>query len=206
LSFTKHKGQQLARYTEKEFNMSKSGFIISLDNQTDTGLRKNWCTTQAWWTNQSNQFSRTSNNVTANVGENAIIQVEARGTFLGEQQAFTLECKVNSIQAWVCYPNTVTGATSKNLIVSSMNPNNPNRSPAPTLSARAICFTGTPDDTSPVTTGFLNLSPAWVPTNEDLLPPNNTGHVCVIATSAGIFDVNGDALPVGISIANDDLS
>lgn len=193
--------------------MSKVGFIISLDNLTDVGDRTNWCSTQQFWTNQSMQLSGTSvDNTTARVGDSVTIQVEVRGlpwtNSLGE--TFTQENNVNSIQAWACYPNTIPndpGAFNMNAIVPSMNPSNPNRSIPPTLpNPPAVCFGGAPDDPAPVTTGFLNLAPVWKPIADDLLPPNQNGHVCIVANCAGIADVNGDQAPIGFTIANDDLT
>lgn len=193
--------------------MSRVGFIISLDNLTDNGDRTNWCSTKQFWTNQSIQLSGTSvDNTTARVGDSVTIQVEVRGLFWtnNEGQTFTQENNVNVIQAWACYPNTIPmapGAFNVNAIVPSMNPSNPNRSIPPTLpNPPAICFGGSTDDPAPVTTGFLNLAPVWKPTADDLLPPNQDGHVCIVANCAGIADVNGDQAPIGFTIPNDDLT
>jgi len=193
--------------------MSRVGFIISLDNLTDNGDRTNWCSTKQFWTNQSIQLSGTSvDNTTARVGDTVTIQVEVRGVPWTNNQGetFTQENNVNSIQAWACYPNTIPmqpGAFNTNAIVASMNPSNPNRSTPPTLpNPPAICFGGSPDDPAPVTTGFLSLAPVWKPIADDLLPPNQNGHVCIVANCAGIADVNGDQAPIGFTIPNDDLT
>jgi hypothetical protein len=190
--------------------MSKVGFIISLDNTSDIGVRTNWCSTQPFWTNQSIQLSGTSvDNATTRVGDSVTIQVEVRGVpwTNAEGRTFTQENHVNSIQAWACYPNTMPGSFSQNSIVSSMNPQNPQRSLPPTLpKPPAVCFGGSPDDPAPVTTGFLSLEPVWKPTSEDLLPPNQDGHFCIVTTCAGLADTNGDNAPVGTTIANDDLT
>jgi hypothetical protein len=99
------------------------------------------------------------------------------------------------------------GAFNVNAIVASMNPSNPSRSIPPTLpNPPAICFGGAPDDPAPVTTNFLNLTPVWKPIADDLLPPNQDGHVCIVANCAGIADVNGDQAPIGFTIPNDDLT
>lgn len=189
--------------------MSRVGFIISLDNLSDNGARINWCSAQPFWTNQSMQLSGTSiDNATARVGDSVTVQVEVRGLFWTNEQGqtFTQENSVNSIQAWACYPNTVPGTFNQSLIVFSMNPANSGRSLPPTLPSPAICFGGSPDDPAPSTTGFLNLTPVWKPVSDDLLPPNQDGHVCLIATCAGFADTNGDDAPIGTTIANDDVT
>jgi hypothetical protein len=107
-------------------NMAAPGFIISLDNSWDNGARSNWCQTKQWWTNQSIQLTGTVDN------DKVTIQVEVRGTTLG-LGGFTVLCNVNSIQAWVCYPNSIPGTASQNLIVWSMNPANAARSLPPSL-------------------------------------------------------------------------
>ena len=56
--------------------MTAVGPFISLDNETDTGERTNWCTTQTWWTSTSIQFTGTATNATAKVGNSVTIQVE----------------------------------------------------------------------------------------------------------------------------------
>lgn len=185
--------------------MTAPGFIISLDNSLDDGTRSNWCQTKQWWTNQSIQLTGTVDNSTAKVGDKVTIQAEVRGTTLG-LDGLTVECIVNSIQAWVCYPNTIAGAASQNLIVWSMNPANPARSLPPSLPRPVVCFTGAPDDPSPVTTGFQPLAPVWVPGDQDLIPPNTYTHMCVVATCAGFADVNGADFSVGTQIFSDDLS
>jgi hypothetical protein len=96
---------------------SPVGPFISLDNETDTGDRTNWCPTEAWWTTQSIQLTGTLTNATAQVGDNVTIQVEARGSPIGTN-GFTTSCTVSTIQAWVCYPNSVAGGGSSSLIVS----------------------------------------------------------------------------------------
>ncbi len=189
--------------------MSRVGFIISLDNLLDNGARVNWCSAQPFWTNQSMQLSGTSvDNATARVGDSVTVQVEVRGLFWTNEQGqtFTQENSVNSIQAWACYPNTLPGTFNQSLIVFSMNPANAQRSLPPTLPNPAICFGGSPDDPPPSTTGFLNLTPVWKPVADDLLPPNQDGHVCLIATCAGFADTNGDDAPIGTTIANDDVT
>ncbi len=193
--------------------MSRVGFIISLDNLTDVGDRTNWCTTKQFWTNQSMQLSGTSvDNTTARVGDSVTVQVEVRALFWTNDQGevSSAEMNVNTIQAWACYPNTIPnnpGAFNMNAIVPSMNPSNPNRSIPPTLpNPPAVCFGGSSDDPPPSTTGFLNLAPVWKPTADDLLPPNQDGHVCLVANCAGVADVNGDQAPIGFTIPNDDLT
>jgi hypothetical protein len=199
--------------------MSRVGFIISLDNVWDNGNRTNWCNSLNpiskgnFWTNQSIQLSGTSvDNATARVGDNVTIQVEVRGLFWtnSEGQVGTVENQVTNIQAWACYPNTIPnnpGLFNANSIVSSMNPMNPSRSTPPTLPNPTHFSSGASDDPPPASTGFLNLTPVWQPTSEDVVPPNHQdGHICIVATCAGIADVNGDAVPIGTLIANDDLT
>jgi len=88
-----------------------------------------------------------------------------------------------------------------------MNPANAARSLPSSLQTTVNCMTGAPDDPFPITTGFQSLAPVWVPEPKDLIPPNTDAHVCVVATCAGLANVNDDGgFPVGTQIANDDLS
>ena len=72
-----------------------------------------------WWTCENIKLTGTVDEVTARVGNTVTIQVgiQALPTLeSGEQLIF-------SVQAWVCYPNTVAGGTDQSLVVSSMQPN-----------------------------------------------------------------------------------
>jgi hypothetical protein len=50
------------------------------------------------------------------------------------------------------------------------------------------------------------LAPVWKPIPDDLVPPNQDGHVCIVANCAGIADVHGDQALIGFTIPNDDLT
>jgi hypothetical protein len=193
--------------------MTAVGPFISLDNETDTGERTNWCTTQTWWTSTSIQFTGTATNATAKVGNSVTIQVEARGSPIGSGGA-TIPCTISSIQAWVCYPNSVAGGGSSKLIVSSMNPAVTPGATPPTLptppAGSLFCLTGSANDNDPgdyVLTPWQSLTPVWVPTSTDFLDSVN-GHVCVQVNLTGIFaSARGDpSVDVGYPIPTNNLS
>jgi hypothetical protein len=187
-----------------------AGLIISLDNLTDDGVRNNWCNTKKWWTNNSIQFAGTQDNATARVGDNVTIQVEIRALTEGLHLDGDVECQVTSIQAWICYPNTVAGNASVNLIVHSMNPTVMGRTLPPSLipppESPLIVFTNPSFFDPGNSTGFKNLNPMWKPTQDDILPPNLDAHACIVATCAGLIDINGPTFSVGTRIFNDNLS
>jgi hypothetical protein len=190
--------------------MSNFGFIIPLDltDFLNQGQRVNWCSAQTWWTNQNIQLSNSSvSSTAANVGDVVTIQVGIQGV---TNNGITEEAQVDHVQAWVCYPNTVPGRASASLIVDSMQPSLGHVPPALDLTGSPAVLFGSgqaADYQSPgVSYQLFNLAPTWTPTSADILPPNTTAHCCIVATSQGNADVNGDDFPVGLFVPANDLS
>jgi hypothetical protein len=192
--------------------MAKIGFDIPLD-LNDNGDRTNWCGSQVFWTNPNIQLTQTSlGSRTAKVGDHAIIQVNLHGV---TDHGNTEEATIETIQAWVTYPNTIPNNPNHfNIasIVPSMNPNFVGSNPPPSYPGAPIPIFGGSTTDPESYTGWTNLQPAWQPTENDLLfaPPQlqsqNAAHACIIVTSAGHADVNGDDVPVGVTISNNDLT
>ena len=159
-----------------------------------------------WWTCENIKLTGTVDEVTARVGNTVTIQVgiQALPTLeSGEQLIF-------SVQAWVCYPNTVAGGTDQSLVVSSMQPNKfASFSNPSTTSPTAVWNDMTYQQTSGPQPSFrwISLTP-WTPTSDDLMDPGENVHCCVIANASGLFDFSGErGIPVGTQIvANSELA
>ena len=192
--------------------MAKIGFDIPLDIN-DNGARTNWCSSRPFWTNPNIQLAQTSlGSRTAKVGDSAVIQVKLHGV---TDRGSTEEGRIETIQAWVCYPNTIPNDPNHfniTSIVPSMNPNFVGSNPPPSYQGNPITIFGGSTTDPESYTDWISLQPAWQPTENDLLfaPPQlqgqNEAHVCIIASSAGHADVNGDDVPVGVTISNNDLA
>jgi hypothetical protein len=190
--------------------MADLGFIIPLDinDYLNQGQRVNWCG-GTWWTNQNLQLSGTVSGTTAKVGDDVTIQVGIQGV---TNQGFTEEAQVQHVQAWVCYPNTMPGRADASLIVFSMQPAHGGQPPSLDLTGSPQVIFGSAqvfDYQNPADGTYhqFSLAPVWTPSDQDILPPNTTAHVCIVGTSQGIADVNGAADPVGLFVPNNnDLS
>jgi hypothetical protein len=193
------------------------GFMIpvnELDFQTSLGdSPRNICSSATegligapWWTCENIQLTGTVSAVTARVGDLVTIQVgiQALPTQEPGQQL------ILSVQAWVCYPNTVPGGTDATLVVPSMQNDQFAR----------FAFTGTPLSDAPMVIndtnyqtppGFLwqSLTP-WTPTAEDFMDQGaHDGHCCLIGNASGLFDFNAptNGIPVGFQFtANSQLN
>lgn len=131
------------------------------------------------------------------------------GTYFPRLVRFTAQNKINNVEAWVTYPNTVTGPYNGDAIVWSMNPLDPNRQQPPSNRENQG---GTTEITreyhfatdSSVT---VDLIPSWIPDEDDLVSPNLQAHCCILANSSGVFDSESTQRPVGMSrIGDDDLT
>lgn len=187
----------------------------------DEGVRTGLCTTSRnppFWTNQSIQLTNTSfgsPSTSAKVGDSATVQVTL---YAGQGDSFTNF--IQTIQAWVCYPNTIPGDPNQfnqNVVVPSMNPNFPGfHNPPSWTGSQYITASVQPDVPEdyvgpPTSEGSLGplpgLTPAWQPIAEDILsaPPGlqdqNEVHACIIVTSSGTSDETSDTQqPVGFSV------
>jgi len=194
------------------------GFMIpvnELDYQTVlSSVPRNICASSfesmigaPWWTCENIQLTGTVDAVTARVGDTVTIQV-------GIQALPTLEVfeqLIFSVQAWVCYPNTVAGETDSSLVVPSMQPPNQFASffnPSITT-APAVYNSMTYQQASGPTPSFQWISlTTWTPTPEDFMDQaGHEGHCCIIANVSGAFDFNPEsgffASPVGQQIVAD---
>jgi hypothetical protein len=161
----------------------------------------------SWWTCENIMLTGTVSDVTARVGDTVTIQV-------GIQALPTLEPfeqLIFSVQAWVCYPNTVAGGADASLVVHSMQNDQ--------FASYDWATTGTPENEAPTVTNNMNYQQApgflwqpltaWTPGEEDFMDQSeNGGHCCIIANSSGLFDYSGPqtGTPVGYQItANSEL-
>jgi hypothetical protein len=165
-----------------------TGFIISLDNATDLGDRTNWCSTRAWWTNVNIQLAGSVDATTARVGDGVTVQVRLRGmlSLLDGQEVDSAEA-ATALQAWVCYPNTMPGRASANLVLPSMV----GSPPTLVYPADNPLYVPPPDVASPASdpgalTDWQSLGPVWQPGPQDLVPPNAATHACIIANAQGL--------------------
>ncbi|KAJ9636319.1 hypothetical protein H2199_007994 [Coniosporium tulheliwenetii] len=181
--------------------MAAPGFFISIDNQTDTGVRNNICSTSTpWWANQSIGFGGTRAD-TATVDQPVTIQVQLRGT---PGPPF-VRSRIDTVQAWATYPNTIGGRSAKSLIVPSMQEGNPDRQTPPYLESAVFCTSGPPDaDPATGVSVPAPLTPAWTPQARDLVRPNTQAHCCIVVTASGVF--GDEETPDGESIGDDELS
>ncbi|MGA2258794.1 MAG: hypothetical protein ABSG53_29355, partial [Thermoguttaceae bacterium] len=151
-----------------------------------------------WWTCENIQLTGTVSPVMARVGDAVTIQV-------GIQALPTLEPfeqLILSVQAWVCYPNTVAGGADATLVVPSMQNNQ----------FASFEFSGTPLSDAPTVVNNMNYQQGngflwlplsvWTPTLEDFMDQGvHEGHCCMIANASGLFDFNGtNGTPVGQQI------
>ena len=159
-----------------------------------------------WWTCENIRMTGTVLYVTAQVGDNVTIQV-------GIQALPTLEPGeqvVLSVQAWVCYPNTVAGGAAESLVVPSMQNNQ--------FASYDWSTSGQPLSDAPTVYNNMNYQQAggflwqslstWVPTPADFMDQGTEGgHCCIIANASGLFDVNGTrGTPIGQQLtANSEL-
>jgi hypothetical protein len=194
--------------------MSIVGWIIQID-PTDQGDRTSLCTTPRnppFWTNQSIQLINTSfgsPSTSAQVGDNATIQVTL---YAGAGVSYTNF--VTSIQAWVCYPNTIPGDPNHfnlNAVVPSMNPSAPGSNAPPSWSGEQYLTASIQPNVPEDYLGPTSLTPTWQPIQDDILEApaglqgSNEAHTCIIATSAGTSDALSDSQsPVGYSAPGTD--
>ena len=187
------------------------GFVIPLDFNDwfiTHGDRTNWCTPpHVWWTNENIFLQGSSLGPTeAKVGDTVTIAVGIQGV-LDAGGEFGGAANVQNVQAWVCYPSPTAGRSSVALVLPSMQSSNPAFAGNQTLipSSDATDYQNTVD----VPYFLFSLSPTWTPTVADLVPPNTDTHCCIIATSAGLADVDdkGNGNPVGTFVpANSNLA
>lgn len=155
-----------------------------------------------WWSCENIRLRGTVDAVTARVGDTVTIQV-------GIQALPTLESfkqLILSVQAWVCYPNTVAGGADASLVVPSMQGNqfaSFNWGTGPLSGAPTVT---NPNPSKPniyqQSGGFLwqSLS-TWMPQYEDFMEESShEGHCCIIANSSGLFDYVTSGIPVGRQI------
>ncbi len=187
------------------------GIYISLDNDTDTGLRPDgWCSQTnhpLFWTNQSIRFSGTLDSADARVGDHVTIEVEVRATewtidgtgVPGQEDTLN---QVNGVQAWVCYPTS----SYEFVLVPSMDP--AHGGTPPTYTGPPVQLSGNYPDANQAwqnAAKWFSLTPTWTPKSEDLVAPNTTTHACVLANCWGIANVDidepelagGEPQPVG---------
>jgi len=166
--------------------------ICDTSNENTLGAR--------WWTCENIQLTGTVSAVTARVGDTVTIQVGIQAL----PTEISFEQLILSVQAWVCYPNTVAGGADAMLVVPSMQNNQ--------FASYDWSASGTPLSDAPAVfnnpnyqqgNGFqwLSLSP-WTPTPEDFIDQGeHGGHCCIIANASGLFDFNGtNGTPVGQQI------
>jgi hypothetical protein len=171
------------------------GFIIplNLSDFLQNGARNNWCGAQTWWTNENISLSGTVSATTARVGDTVVIQVGIQG--IVDQNGDTSGAVIQNVQAWVCYPNTVPGRIDQSLVVGSMQNSNPAFQDLTGTSKLVFGSTDTFDyqSTTEGTYQLVSLSP-WVPLEGDFLGSDN-GHVCIVATCAGLADADLEQTP-----------
>jgi hypothetical protein len=193
------------------------GFMIPLNEQDyffpNEGGQRNICnlanqneyTHAPWWTCENIQLTGTVDAVTARVGDKVVIQIGIQG--LTNNDGTTSEALIQHVQAWVCYPNTVTGAANATLVVPSMQNSAFASFTNTSASAPEVFGGGDYQDQSEVGFKWISLTP-WMPTEEDFLEQTgNEGHCCVIANAAGVSAVldpdnpeSGE--PVGVNITD----
>jgi hypothetical protein len=172
-----------------------SGFMIPLNEKDwiSSGDRSNnWCGDPliATYLNE-NIFLQGANVFTTPEGEAVKIQVGIQGVVEPPNvEPATNLGVVQHVQAWVCYPNT-SNQPHPGLLVPSMQGLNPAWTGShvlegvdPTSNPEAYQDVG---GQAPSFVYFLaSLSPQWIPTAEDLVPPNQTGYCCIFATCQGL--------------------
>lgn len=199
--------------------MSDPGFMIPLNLNDflfpfDNGGRdicsaanQQTYTKAPWWTCENIQLTA-GGTATPNavVGTSYVIQVGIEG--LPAQGGNDTPAAIQNVEAWVCYPNTVTGGASATLVVPSMQ-NSMFASFSNTTNTAPVVFYDPNDYQDPKEGGFawIDLSP-WTPTEEDFLEQSaEGGHCCIIANVAGqasledVEDPNSGE-PVGVVITD----
>ena len=175
--------------------MANLGFIIplNLNDFLQNGARNNWCGAQSWWTNENISLSGTVSATTARVGDTVVIQVGIQG--IVDQNGDTSPAVIQNVQAWACYPNTVPGRMDQSLVVGSMQNSNPAFQDLTGTSKLVFGSTNTFDYQSTTEGAYqlVSLSP-WVPQEGDFLGSDN-GHVCIVATCAGLADADLEQTP-----------
>jgi hypothetical protein len=180
--------------------MSDPGFMIPL-NQNDyffepqenprdicSAQTQNTFTKAPWWTSENIRLT-TNGAVTsaAVVGTSYVIQVGVQGLVGSEGDALAV---IQHAQAWVCYPNSVAGHASANLVVPSMQ--NSQFASFSNLGPNAPIVFGSGDYQSVAEGAFdwISLSP-WTPVQDDFLEQSvSGGHCCIIANVAGLSVAN----------------
>jgi len=174
-----------------------------------------------WWACENIQLTGTVSAVTARVGDTVTIQVGIQAL----PAEFAFEQLIFSVQAWVCYPNTVAGETDSSLVVPSMQPSasmpngqfasffNPSKTTAPAVYNGMLGSGVSYQQATGPTPSFQWISlTSWTPTPEDFMDQGEEGgHCCMIANVSGAFDYSSDtgffASPVGEQIiANSELA
>ena len=169
---------------------------------------QNTYTKAPWWTCENIQL--TAGGVatpSATVGTTYIVKVGFQG-LPSISQEDPLFSSIETVQAWVCYPNTVAGRASPTLVVPSMQNN---------------AFASFSNTSKPGTSVFGSLQPgdyqsapsyavvslsSWTPTQEDFLEESVLGgHTCIIANSSGQASLLDDSDPnsgeaVGVQITD----
>jgi len=140
-----------------------------------------------WYTCENIKLTGTVDDVTARVGDTVTIKVGIQALPTEERG----EQLILSVQAWVCYPNTVPGGADASLVVHSMQ------------SDQFARFAwGGPLNEAPAVYNNMNYQQgdgflwqsltAWTPSPQDFTDQGeHEGHCCIIANSSGIFDFNG---------------
>jgi hypothetical protein len=194
------------------------GFMIPV-NQLDfetillSGATRNICAASfeatlgaPWWTCENIRLTGTVSPVTARVGDMVTIQV-------GIQALPTLEPfkqLILSVQAWVCYPNTVAGGADSSLVVPSMQGDH--------FASFNFGISGKPLSEAPAVTNNMNYQASggflwqplsvWTPVAEDFMDQSeHDGHCCIIANSSGLYDYATSGKPIGLQIiANSEIN
>lgn len=133
--------------------------------------------------------------VTARVGDTVTIKVGIQA--LPTQESF--EQLIFSVQAWVCYPNTVAGRADQSLVVHSMQMDH--------FASYDWALTGTPEADAPHVFNDMNYHQgngflwqpltSWMPQEQDFMDQGaHGGHCCIIANVSGQYDYPGGQ-PVG---------
>jgi hypothetical protein len=179
-----------------------NGFMIPL-NYNDwftNGDRTNWCSTKVWWTNENIKLVGSSLGPTeAKVGETVTVQVGVQGVVpTGGDTELNV---VQHAQVWACYPSPTAGKTSAQLVLPSMQSSNP--AFAGTVNVFGSNPVNVSDYQNPSSAAFawVFLSGTWTPGMDDLVPPNESLHCCLVATSAGVARSDVSPTPVGTVIA-----
>lgn len=192
-----------------------NGFMIPLDHTdwTNNGDRTNWCSSQVWWTNQNIALKGSSLGPTdAKVGEPVTITVGIQGVVGPEGD--TELAVIQNVKAWACYPSPTAGRTSASLVLPSMQSTNPSFSGnLPVFGSNPVFNPGDYQDSSQGFYSLVALGGTWTPSTEDLVPPNENTHCCIVAACAGLAQAEesgglytgnpvGEAVPTNSDLAS----